>query len=218
MNSLLIEQRLGKVTLEPAGPVVAGSVGQWVLSLTVGSYGIDEGGTIKVSQRFASDWQEPQFDRPKEPGYTTVWTNGEAKLSMRYDLKAGERPWMKCLVIDVYDGNLAPGEIVKVIMGDQSQGSGGTRAQTFQESKHEFRVLVDPTNASVVRRVPSSPILAIVAGEPVEVICIVPTQVLTGEPVEVFVKGQDRWGNPTGAPNNVSLSWEGDCPANISGN
>jgi hypothetical protein len=71
-------ERLGTVTLDPPSPIVAGSVGQWTLTLTVGSLGIDEGGTIKVCQRFASDWEPSQFDRPTESGYTTVTTTGAA--------------------------------------------------------------------------------------------------------------------------------------------
>ena len=51
MDIKAIERRLGKVTVEPCQPVVAGSVGQWTVTLTVGSVGIDEGGTIKVAQR-----------------------------------------------------------------------------------------------------------------------------------------------------------------------
>ena len=78
---------------------------------------------------------------------------------------------MKCLTIDVYDGTLAPGDIVTIVLGDRSGGSPGIRAQTFVESRHELRVLVDPTNACVVERVPSSPVFPVMAGEPVE--CVV---------------------------------------------
>ncbi len=215
MNEL--DKRLGHVTLDPSGAVVAGSMGQWTLTYTVGSYGVDEGGTIKLSQRFANDWQIPQFDRPTEPGYTTVITDGEAKLAPRYDAKAHERPWMKCLVIDVYDGSLAPGDTVTITLGDQSQGSPGIRAQSFQESAHEFQLLVDPTNACVARRVPSSPIFPVVADEPIEVIVIVPTRSVVGQPAKIFVKGQDCWGNPTPAPKDMVLQWQGESRATIDG-
>ena len=43
--------RLGAVTLTPSGPVEAGQVGTWRIELTVGIYGIDEGGTLKIAQR-----------------------------------------------------------------------------------------------------------------------------------------------------------------------
>ncbi|MCA9705489.1 MAG: DUF3604 domain-containing protein [Myxococcales bacterium] len=210
-----LEERLGTVTLSPAGPVVAGTVGQWTLTYTVGSYGIDEGGTIKLARRFANDWQPPQFDDPRAPAYTTVRTTGDAKLRPRYDPKAHVRPWMKCIVIDVYDGCLAPGDTVTVTLGDRSGGGPGIRAQSFVESAHELRVLVDPTNACLVERLPSSPVVAIVAGEPTSVVVLTPTDAVAGEPVEVFVKGEDRWGNPTPAPPDATLTWEGEGLARL---
>ena len=213
----LVSHRLGTVTLEPNGLVVAGEIGQWTLTYTVGSYGIDEGGTIKLSQRFASDWQTPQFDQPQAAGYTTVTTNGDAKVRPYYHAKAHERPWMKCLVIDVYDGSLLPGDTVTITLGDRSQGSPGSRAQTFQESAHEFRLLIDPTNASVAQPLPTSPIIPVVSGTAATLVCVVPAQAVVGKPVSIFVRGQDIWGNPTPAPENIALAWLGDGEAEIEG-
>jgi hypothetical protein len=205
----LISQRLGVVALEPEGPVVAGSLGEWCLTYTVGSYGLDEGGTIKLAQRMVSDWEPPQFDQPTASGYTTVSTDGAAKLRPYYHRKGNDRPWSNCLVIDVYDGSLAPGDRVIITLGDRSQGSPGMRAQTFRETAHEFRFMVDPTNAAVVRRLPTSPRFPIIAGERVELVCILPSQTLVGQPVEIFVKGQDHWTNPTPAPDKLDFAWEG---------
>jgi hypothetical protein len=214
----LISRRLGLVTLEPAGPVIAGSLGQWRLVYTVGSYGLDEGGTIKMAQRMMSDWETPQFDQPTASGYTTVTTTGPAKLRPYYHRKAYDRPWSTCLVIDVYDGSLAPGDTVTITLGDRSQGSPGMRAQTFQEKAHEFRLLVDPTNAAVVRPLPTSPKFPIIAGDPVELVCILPSQAVAGEPIQIFVKGQDYWNNPTPAPDQLSFAWEGAGRPTIEGN
>jgi hypothetical protein len=213
----LVSERLGTVALEPEGPVVAGTVGQWRLVYTVGSYGFDEGGTIKLSQRFASDWQVPQFDQPDQPAYTTVSTSGAAKLRPYYSEKAHERPWWNCIVIDVYDGCLAPGDTVTLTLGDQGHGSPGIRAQTFQESAHEFRLLVDPTNACVPRPLPTSPRFPIVADAPVALICLVPSQALVGEPVEAFVRGVDRWGNPAPVSGDVAVAWEGTGDVRLEG-
>ena len=209
------QQRLGTVSLSPSGPVVAGSIGQWVLTYCVGSYGVDEGGTIKIARRFASDWQRPQFDQPTQLGYTTATTTGDAKLATRWDPKGHVRPWMKCLVIDVYDGSLAPGDLVTVTFGDQSQGSPGIRAQTFQESAHEIRVLVDPTNACLVRRLPSSPVLSVVAGSTERIVVVLPTQAVVGQNVELFARGEDAWGNPTPLPDAVAFNWSGDPIATV---
>lgn len=203
-------ERLGTVTLDPCKAVEAGSYQQWTLTLTVGSYGIDERGTIKVAQRFACDMQAVQFDTPAAPAYCTITTNGDAKLAPRFAPKGHDRPWMRwCLVIDVYDGSLAPGDTVTLVLGDRSSGSPGIRVQTFIESAHEFRVFVDPTNASVARPIAASPKFPIHSGAPTELVCIVPTQAPVGELFSAFIKGQDIWGNPTPAPTPLKCSWEG---------
>jgi hypothetical protein len=207
--------RLGTVTLDPPGPVVAGSYCTWTLTLTVGTVGIDEGGTIKIAQRFASDGEPPQFDQPNRSGYCTITTTGQARLRPRFDRKAQDRPWMQAIVVDVYDGSLAPGDKVTLVMGDASAGSPGIRAQTFQESAHEFRVFVDPTNACVTRPVEKSPKFPIVADTITDLVCIVPTDAVVGQPAKIFIKGQDKWGNPTPVPKDLKLVWKGTGEATI---
>lgn len=209
---------LGRTSLKPLDPVIAGELGQWTLTYTVGDYGIDEGGTIKIARRFASDWQTPQFDQPREPGYTTVRTTGPARLAVRFDRKAHYRPWMRCLVIDVYDASLAPGDEVIVVFGDQSQGSPGIRAQTFQESHHELRVFVDPTNACQVDLVPDYPTLAVIPGQPVKLKMTLPSQAVVGEVVNIHLRGEDIWGNPTAPWPDIELKVEGDIDASIHSN
>jgi len=110
---------------------------------------------------------------------------------------------MPCIVIDVYDGSLAPGDTVTIVLGDRSQGSPGIRAQTFVETVHEFRVLVDPTNACVVRPVPGCPTFPVIAGETVELVCVARRDT-------VFVRGQDQWGNPTPRPADVTTTRHDD--------
>jgi hypothetical protein len=200
--------RLGRVTIEPAAPVVAGSRGEWRVTLTVGAYGIDEGGTIKLAHRFASDWENPQFTEPAQPGFTTVRTPGAARLRPRFDPKGHIRPWMKAIVIDVYDGSLEPGDTVVITLGDRSQGSPGIRAQTFIESAHVFQVFVDPTNACLARPVPS-PTVPVVAGPAERLVCQVPAQAVVGRAFVPLVKGEDSWMNPTAPPAEVSVRWVG---------
>ena len=70
---------LGWAEIEPTDKVVAGSAGQFVLVYHVGRYGIDDGGTLKIGVRFASDWGYPQFDDPQAPNYATVETSGRGE-------------------------------------------------------------------------------------------------------------------------------------------
>lgn len=205
---------LGRAIIEPCTPVVAGAVGEWKITYTVGEAGIDEGGTIKIAQRFASDWEKPQFEEPSKPGYTTASTNGNAKIKVRFNPKGLYRPWMKCVEIDVYDGSLAPGDVIQVIYGDRSAGSAGIRAQTFQESHHEFRVFVDPTNACSPKPLPRNPSFPVVAGDAEKIIVVLPSQAICGQDVLIHLRGEDIWGNPTLCPQ-AELVWQGDGAAEI---
>ncbi|MCL2639321.1 MAG: DUF3604 domain-containing protein [Phycisphaerales bacterium] len=205
-------RRLGSVKLSPMTPVVAGAMTSWTIELTVGSAGIDEGGTIKIAQRFASDGEDPQFTNPAASGYSSVHiqsTDPNTRLRPRFDRKGHDRPYMAATVIDVYDGSLAPGDKVTLILGDRSQGSPGIRAQSFQEARHEFRVFVDPTNACLARGIPTPPTIPIIPGKPVELLCIVPTHAQLNTPTPIHLKTQDQWGNPLPAPADTTLTYEG---------
>lgn len=200
---------LGSVTLLETAPVTAGSFGTWTLVYTVGSLGIDSGGQIKVARRLVSDWADPQFEDPQAPGYSTAVTNGAAKLRASWQPRGYVRPKTPCIVIDVYDGSLAPGDTVTITLGDMSRGSPGLRAQTYIESHFEFLVLVDPTNACDPRPLEESPTVTVVAAEMQKLVCVLPSQVVLGQPINIFVKGEDQWRNPTAAPPGVGFAWVG---------
>jgi len=213
------EERLGRVAVDPMEAVIAGAFGQWTLTYTAGSYGIDEGGTLMIVQRTACDWQKPQFDQPDRPGYTTVSTTGNARLFPRFQDKQHTRPWHTwCLAMDVRDGYLEPGDTVTIVLGDRSQGSPGIRAQSFVETNHEFRFLVDPTNAAMLQRLPSSPTFPIISGDPARLVCIVPTEMRVGDTADIFAKVEDRWGNPAPVPGSVTFEITGNGSGHIEGN
>ncbi len=215
-NEAVWAERLGTVRLSPQEPVVAGSMMQWELTYTAGSMGVDEGGTIMLVQRLASDMPPPQFHDPEGPSYTTVSCDARCRLEYRFQPKQYIRPWMKwCLVMDVVDGFIKPGETVSVVLGDKSKGSPGIRAQSFAESAHEFIWLVDPTNAVWPVRLPNSPTFPVVADKAVKLVCIAPSQMTIGETKELFVKGEDVWSNPTPPPAGLKLSLQGDAKAEL---
>ena len=211
----LVSHRLGTIALAPTTDVVAGSGGSWTLAYTVGSFGIDSGGQLKIAFPLVTDWEAPQFNAPSASGYTTVVTDGAAKLRVSWQPKGYVRPWSKCIVIDIYDGSLDPGDTITIVLGNRSQGSPGMRAQTYLESSFTFLTLVDPTNACDPRPIPTSPQVRVVAAEIESLVCLLSSQALAGEPIEIFVKGEDRWRNPTPAPDDVTFTWVGDGTATI---
>ena len=187
---------MGWAELEPSGPVVAGSVGTYTLTYHVGEYGIDDGGTLKIAWRFASDWGRPQSEDPAALDYYTVTTEGPGRISHRWDPKGYIRPWQKCLVIDVSEWALSKGDRIAVVYGDRSGGSPGTVAQTFLERTFEFKVCVDPFGTGRFMEIEDQPVVEIVPASAARLVVIAPTRVVRGESFALGVKVEDEWGNP----------------------
>jgi hypothetical protein len=202
---------LGRATIDPAGDVVAGSYGTWTVTYTVGYHGMDDSARILIARRLASNWGIPQFDWPGEPEYTTAWTSGEARLRLHWDTDVYVRPWKRALVIDIRDGALAPGDVVKVTFGDTSAGGPGSRAQTFREETYEFRIAVDPFGNGVFDLAPDPPTLRIIGGPAARLCARAPSEVGAGEPFAVTVVAEDHLGNPSdGFQGTVQLVREGN--------
>jgi hypothetical protein len=186
----------GWAELGPPARVIAGSTGSFTLTYHVGRYGIDDGGTVKIAVRFASDWGYPQVEDPRAPNYVTVRASGSAKISYRFDLKGYIRPYQKCLVIDVADWSLAEGDTITVVYGDSSGGSPGTVMQTFREYSFEFKVAVDPFGTGEFVELEEPPTVEIVPAPAAKLVVIAPTQVVAGEEFAAGIKLEDEWGNP----------------------
>jgi hypothetical protein len=186
----------GHASLEPQGQIEAGSNATFRLTYTVGRYGIDDGGTLKIAVRFASDWGYPQLDDSTQPNYTSVSATGNATIRARFDPKGYIRPFQKCLVVDVEEWALAEGDIITVIYGDTSGGSPGTQVQTFREFEFCFKVAVDCFGTGQFVELEDPPKIEIVPGPAEKLVVIGPSRARCGETFAVGVRAEDRWGNP----------------------
>ena len=207
-------QYYGWAEVTPDGPVVAGSIGTWTFTYHVGEYGIDDGGTLKIAWRFATDWGRPQSDDPAGLNYYSVTHSGEGRLTHRWDPKGYIRPWQKCLVIDVAEWALAKGDTITVLYGDPSAGSPGTAAQTFREHTFEFKVIVDAFGTGQFVEIETQPEIEIVPDVAARLVLLAPTRVACDEDFSLGVKLEDEWGNPAvGYRGQVTL----EAPAGITG-
>lgn len=205
-----VREWVGWSELAPSGNVEAGAWGTWELTYHVGRYGVDDGGTIVLSRRFASDWAKPQTDAPDEPHYASVTTSGSASLRIRWDPKSNIRPWQQGLAIDVFDSYLAEGDTVTIVLGDTSGGGAGTRAQTFCEKNFRFRLFVDCFGSNRFIEAADTPAFSIVPGIPARLVVHGPTEQAQDETSWMQVKLEDIWGNPChGLDARVSLTVEG---------
>ncbi len=191
-----IREWVGWSKLNPAGNVEAGAWGTWTITYHVGRYGVDDGGTIVLSRRFASDWAKPQTTTPGEAHYTSATTSGGATLRIRWDPKSNVRPWQQGLAIDVFDSYLAEGDTVTIVLGDRAGGGRGTRAQTFCENNFRFRLFVDCFGSNRFIEAAYTPTFAILPGKPARLAIHGATEQAPDENSWMQVKLEDLWGNP----------------------
>lgn len=190
---ILTNEYIGYVEMDNINKVVAGQLGTWKITYTVGKYGIDDTGSIKIAWRNPSDWGSPQFSDPKARGYTTVSTDGKACLSA--ELETFERPFNNSILVKVYDGFLVEGNTITIIMGDKSLGCDGIKAQTFCEEEHEFRAFVDPYGSRRYQRIPNDISFPIYSGEAYEIQAVAPSIYNSKSKNEILIRAIDFYGN-----------------------
>ena len=196
----LTERELGSVRVAPDDDIVVGTYGTWTITYTVGVYGIDVGGGLKVGTRRMADIGTPQFDDPGAPNYVSVSSNAPARFAMRFDGRGHIRPFRAVTVIDVIEHPLYPGDVITVVLGDTSGGSPGMMAQSFPETDCEFAVFVDPLSSGEYGRVPQlTPPIRVVTGPSERLEVLAPSTAVVGEAFRVQVRGADVFGNPTPA-------------------
>ena len=201
---------MGGATLEPSGPVAAGSFQSFKLVYTAGEFGLDDTGSIKIGFRFATDFGPVQFNDPTAAGYTTIKASNGATLEYRWEFKRNIRPWSRSLYIGVMKDFLAPGDTITIRFGDRRQGSPGIRMQTFCEEEFEFRVFTDVIATYDYVALPISPKVTIAPGPGIEWHAVAPTLIRTGSPFKLHIKANDAWGNPSDQMSDrLHLSCEG---------
>ena len=202
---------LGHVTLQPTGRFEVRSFGSFTLTYTVGEFGLDDTGALRVAFRFPADWGALQTVDPAAVNYVSAEASNGTRLDLNYDAWGNPRPWWKALTIRVVHGCLAPGDTVTVRLGDRSGGSAGMKLQTFCEEAFEFRVLVDACATGHFVEVPGCPAISIVPGPPHAWKVVLPTLRRVGENFFLGLKAEDEWGNPTDRAE-AEIDLESDVP------
>ncbi len=186
----------GHATLAPTGEFEVRSFNSFTITCTVGQFGIDDTGAIRVVFRVVSDFGRFQTDRPQEKNYITATTSGAASLDVSYGYD-GQRPWNKAITIAVAGGCLRPGEKIIIVLGDTSQGGPGMLLQTNVEHAFEFKVLADVCAVGHFVSLPEQLTISIVPTDPVQWQAVLPTLRRTNEKFVFGLKCEDKWGNPT---------------------
>jgi hypothetical protein len=187
---------MGSATIFPSGSFEAGATCSFDLTYTCGKFGLDELGALRIVFRSANDQSPLQTSNPRGLGFVTAVASNGAPLEIKYDARGHIRPWYKTLTLTAKQF-LREGDTIIIRFGDPSNGSPGLRLQTFCEKRFQFRVLVDPIATGLFTALPESPTISLVAGPPVSWKALLPSHRRPGEPFSLFIKAEDKWGNPT---------------------
>ena len=180
----------------------------------IGEQPVVTSGRLMVVWRWPFDWSDLQTQDPAGDGYMRtelVPSRAEGEpvtLEADYKWIAGIEPWHHMITVKVTEGTLRPGDSVKIVCGDTSGGGGGWCAPTCAALRARFLMLIDhDANGKRIRLVDSPP-FRVLPGPAVRLVAFAPSDAVVGEPFDVTVRSEDRWGNPTvpAAPTALDLA------------
>ena len=188
----------GHTELDPRDPVEVRSLQTFRLTYTVGRYGLDDTGAIRVVFRAMNDMPRLQTSDPTAANYVTATSSSGVPLTVEYAHRGmAARPRWKSLTVNVSGGYLSEGDQILIVFGDTSGGSPGLRMQTMVDGGFEFKVLADVCAVGQFVPIPNTPSIAVVPGPPAQWKAVLPSLRRPGEPFRFGIKAEDRWGNPT---------------------
>lgn len=187
----------GHARLEHSDPVPVRSFQSFNLVYTVGRFGIDDTGGIRVVFRVMSDFGVLQTHDPSAMNYVSAETGSGGRLSLDYKPYTGQRPFNKALTVVLHGGYLREGDTITIRFGDRRGGCPGMQMPTFVDSGFEFRVLADVCATGHYYPLRETPSVAVVPGDPLTWKAVLPSLRRTGEVFRLGLKIEDLWGNPT---------------------
>jgi hypothetical protein len=166
--------------------------GTWTILYTAAPGGIAEGGGIVLHISPFWGWSVPQNSNPDYPGYATVHSSNRG---IELDVLTSD---LHYVLVRVKGGELAAGETISITYGDTGDGrrpGGRAKGDRYAEGGERFLVKVDGDGDGFFVPVARSPVINIVADEPVGLTVTAPSLVEKGVPFRVVVAAVDRFDN-----------------------
>ena len=204
----------GHVDFSPKGKFEVRSYQTFTLTYTVGRFGLDDTGAIRVVFRAMGDTGTLQTTDPMADNYVSAKSSNGVTLSVDYARRGkSARPRWKSLTVNVTGGYMKEGDTITIVFGDTSQGSNGLKLQTMVEIDFEFKVLADVCAVGHFIPIPNTPTIDIVPGPPAIWRAVLSSLRRPGERFHFGFKAEDGWGNPTEHAEG-SFSFEPTLPVN----
>ena len=213
----------GRITMSPRDDIVAGSTVTLTFTYTVGESGMKSGGQLRIATpNDAWEWPEVPLHRYFQKGHErggyddgyvgygrkNVRVELESDSDAWVDLGAEERcpqgvreqdggGWARQIVATVRDGDLQPGDVIRIIYGDTLWGEDGIRAQRVCPTpKDRFHAYVDIEGDRDFIELPGDELqVTVVPTPPGQINLVAPAVVRPGEPFAVKIAVMDEFRN-----------------------
>ena len=179
----------------------------------VGEIPVETGGELLVVWRWPFDWSDLKFENVAGDGFMRAEVlpadgrePSDVALKLRYNWLAGIEPWHHQIQVKVTNGELRQGDRVRLICGDTDEGGEGWRSPTCAAERCQFLMLVDHQGDNKRIRLVRTPTFPVQPDRPERIVAIVHSDAVVNEPVEVIVRAEDRWGNPTALDSPPSIT------------
>lgn len=189
---------LGTVSITP-GPFVARSHAQITQQVTVGSRAIPPGGGLLIGRHFMSNFGEWQITEPRADNYLTITSSNPTVNFVAHRVQfpgmhGGFRGTAERIVFRVASGTLAPGDVVTITYGDQSQGSKGLLMPPTANEEMVLPLYLSFEQQGAFLGLPLQTVV-ISGGSLAGVAAFAPSVVGVDEPFTISVRGEDGRAN-----------------------
>jgi len=223
-----IGKGLGSASIEPAGPVVAGSKNIWSIRYTVGEAGLDWTGSLRLTVPFG--FSVPQYLWVTEPGYLTATVEVPEGSPVRMEfylpgpVTGDLHPeyltrWGRLVFLRPVGGGLGRGDVVRIDFGRTPYYPNSGAFAPYFAHRFLFELAVDLEGTGEYLRVVPAPEVTVVGGEATCALVVAPSVVRAGEAIRLRVVPEDGDRNLAstglGSPVEVFRDWESDPEADV---
>lgn len=180
-------------TYDGKSRMTAGTLERWTLRFAAHA-NLPRGARIGIAHRWPSDWGIAQAGDPDGVDYLEADTSNRTSVRWWNARLHAWHPFDHVLFVELPDG-LPSRETLALRYGDGRLGSPGFRVQTFIEEASPFSLRWQSADGEPWQEFARHTV-EIVGAAPERLVVTAASRVRSGEPFDVHLRVEDRWGNP----------------------
>ena len=195
-QGLIADRRSAKVTFSGPDRIEVGQYATWTIHYTAGDEGLYPGALVAIVVEHGADWGDAKFfGRDKFAGvriqtdskavlerFSALWTNGNT------------------IIVKVVRGRVRPSEKISFTIGEPDSEGGVLRAPSIAHDAtirvfHNLHGEKLDDHFLQLDEISQGPVVTVEPGPTVRIEAIAKTVAQVGQPVDMVVRAEDRFGN-----------------------